>query len=75
MIIRNLVSYAHRVDKMKWINVKDKVPLPGDKIIAKLKGCKIADYISMEIREGEGLGHIDSWKYAKDKTGKEKCGF
>lgn len=51
---------------MEWISIEDKFPKAGDVIIAKLSGCKICDYMFMTVREGEGLGHIEEWKYADD---------
>lgn len=46
---------------MEWIKIEDKQPLPGEKIMAKLKGCKIYYYVVMTVREYEGLGHIEEW--------------
>lgn len=62
---------------MKWYNIEDKFPEPGDKIVAKTRGCKFSEWIVMTVREGEGLGHIEEWCYYVgmwdfDKTKEEK---
>lgn len=49
--------------QMKWHDIKDKLPKPGDKIIAKLHGCYLSEMITMTVREGEGLSHIKEWCY------------
>lgn len=49
---------------MKWYDINEFPPNAGDKVIAKLVGCKVGNYFYLEIREGEGLGHIERWAYA-----------
>jgi len=39
------------------------LPEPGSRIIAKYKGCKIGNYFELQVREGEGLAHIEKWVY------------
>lgn len=56
---------------MEWIERKDKEPKPGEHILAELYGCKIATFVEMTVREGEGLCHIVRWKPVGDKA--EDC--
>ena len=49
---------------MEWFDPCEKLPKENDLIIAKLRGCKIVDYISMKVRYCEGFGHIKEWRYA-----------
>lgn len=50
----------------EWKSPPD-YPEPGDQIIAELRDCKYAKYVRMEVREGEGLGHIVRWQLVPSK--------
>ena len=52
---------------MRWFDINKKLPPVGAEIIAELDGCNVADQIWMEVREGEGLGHIKRWKFTDPK--------
>jgi len=54
----------------EWNLTEVNIPKEGDKIKAKLIGCKYTDYIYMEVLEGEGLGHIKEWRYATEEEKK-----
>lgn len=47
----------------KWYTIDQRTPEPGDYILAKVDGCKICRFVKMTVREGEGLGHINEWRY------------
>lgn len=58
--------------KSEWFTIKEKVPTPGSYILVELDRCKCCEFVSMIIREGEGLGHIKRWKYLENLNKKEK---
>ena len=65
----------------KWFKCLNKYPEPKDKIIIRLKGCKM-DYTHayVYVREGEGLGGwFDEWRYAtkqeKEDFGNIDCAY
>jgi hypothetical protein len=65
------MDFIKKEQKMKWYKTIDKLPKPGDVIVAKLDGCKVCDYIFMTVREGEGMAHIKEWCYAVKQLYKE----
>ena len=48
---------------MKWFGIEEEFPPVGAEIIAEMNGCKIAQYLRLKIRDGEGLGHIKRWGF------------
>jgi hypothetical protein len=54
---------------MKWYSTEEKFPDVGDLIRVRTIGCKLPDftYVFMKVREGEGFGHFDKWRYATNR--------
>jgi len=52
-----------KVMESKWHTLQEECPEAGTCILVDISGCKIGAFILMEVREGEGLGHIKRWMY------------
>jgi len=57
----------------EWYDVSEKMPPVGASILAELAGCKVARFIFMTVREGEGLNHIKRWKYLEQYVVCDQC--
>lgn len=45
---------------MRW-RTYPSLPSPGERVLAKVYGCKRATYFVLDIKHGEGLGYIEKW--------------